>query len=114
MNQSSGTKSFPTFDKLQARRVYLNDNPATQSVAISVYLTYKGRSKLRYRHTVSYDAEEQDLVLYDNPEQKTGLKQGCGMISNEITETLRLNVQNEPLNLHALEKIDAILLSFYR
>ena len=114
MNQSSGTKSFPTFDKLHARRVYLNDNPATQSVAISVYLTYKGRSKLRYRHTVSYDAEEQDLVLYDNPEQKTGLKQGCGMIGNEITETLRLNVQNEPLNLHALEKIDAILLSFYK
>ena len=36
------------------------------------------------------------------------------MISNEITETLRLNVQNEPLNLHALEKIDAILLSFYK
>lgn len=36
------------------------------------------------------------------------------MINNEITETLRLNVQNEPLNIHALEKIDAILLSFYK
>ena len=29
MNQSTGTKSYPTFDKLQARRVFINDNTAT-------------------------------------------------------------------------------------
>ena len=108
MNQS--TKSFPTFERIHARRVYLSDNPATQSVKIGVYLTYKGRTCLRYKHTVSYDMEEQDLILFDDQEQKTGMNKGCGMISNEMTETLRLNVANEPLNLQSLEKIDAILL----
>ena len=114
MNQSTGTKSYPTFEKLQARRVFLNDNTAAQSVRINVFLTYKGRTSLRYKHIVGYDNEEHDLLLFDNHEQKSGLNQGCGMISNEITETLRLNIQNEPLNLASLEKIDAILLSFYK
>lgn len=93
--------------------MFLGDSTATQSVKISVFLTYKGRTSLRYKHTVSYDEQEHDLILFDNQEQKSGLVQGCGMISNEITETLRLNIQNEPLNLQSLEKVDAILLSFY-
>ena len=33
-------KSYPTFDKLVARRVFIQDNPALQTVKIGVYLTF--------------------------------------------------------------------------
>ena len=36
------------------------------------------------------------------------------MIGNEITETLRLNLGSEPLNLDAFRRIDASLLNFYK
>ena len=35
------------------------------------------------------------------------------MICNEITETLRLNLGNDALNLDAFRRIDASLLQFY-
>ena len=33
-------KSYPTFDKLRARRIFIGDNPQCETVSISVYLNY--------------------------------------------------------------------------
>ena len=35
------------------------------------------------------------------------------MVCNEITETIRINMGQDPLNLPAFRRIDASLLSFY-
>lgn len=59
-------KSYPTFDKLTARRIFIQDNPQTETLQISVYLTYQGRSALRYKHTFAFDTEEQDRMMFDD------------------------------------------------
>ena len=110
---SQSRKSYPTFDKLTARRIFIGDNSACETLKISVFLTYQGRSALRYKHTFAFDSEEQERLLFDDPAAKAGLNQGVNMICNEITETLRLNLGNDALNLDAFRRIDASLLQFY-
>ena len=66
-------KSYPTFDKLTARRVFVADNPSVETLKISVFLNYQGRSALRYRHTFAFDTEEQGWFLYDDQTAKAGL-----------------------------------------
>ena len=89
------------------------DNPQCETLKISVFLNYQGRSALRHRHTFAFDTEEQERLLFDDPAAKSGLNQGVNMICNEITETLRLNLGSDALNLDAFRRIDASLLQFY-
>ena len=103
-------KSYPTFDRLTARRVFIGDNPSCETVKICVYLIYQGRSALRYKHTFAFDTEEQGRFLYDDQANKAGLSQGILMISNELTDTLRLNLGPDALNLDNFSKVDASLL----
>ena len=110
---SQSRKSYPTFDKLTARRIFVADNPNCETLKISVFLTYQGRSALRHKHTFAFDTEEQDRLLFDDVATKAGLSQGVNMINNEITETLRLNLGNDALNLDAFRRVDASLLQFY-
>ena len=65
---------------------------------------------MRYQHLFSFDAEEQDLILYDNQAEKMGLENAISMITNGISETLRLNIASDPLDVNAFEKIDALLM----
>jgi len=106
-------RSYPIFDRLTARRIFVADNPLCETLRISVFLNYQGRSSLRFKYNFSFDTEEQDRFLFDDPAAKTGLSQGVQMIGNEITETLRLNLGSDALNLEAFRRIDASLLSFY-
>ena len=110
--QSSG-KSYPTFDKMTARRIFIGDNLQLETVKISVHLNYQGRSAMRYRHTFAYDPEEHDRMLFDDQAGKTGLTQACSMIGEAITETLRQNLGDMPLDLDAFRKLDGVLLKFY-
>ena len=110
---SQSRKSYPIFDRLTARRIFVADNPQCETLRISVFLNYQGRSALRFKHNFSFDTEEQDRFLFDNPATKSGLSQGAHMIGNEITETLRLNLGSDPLNIDAFRRIDASLLNFY-
>jgi len=59
-------KSYPTFDKLTARKIYIGDNPQSETVRINVFLNYQGRSALRYRYNFSFDPEEQERILFDD------------------------------------------------
>ena len=61
----------------------------------------------------AFDTEEQARFLYDDVASKTGLNQGANMICNEITETLRINMGQDILDLDAFPRIDACLLQFY-
>ena len=106
-------KSYPTFEKLTARRIFIGDNPECETVKISVFLNYQGRSSLRYKHNYSCDAEEIDRFLFDDPAKKAGLTQGVQMITNEITETLKLNLGSDGLTVESFSRIDASLLKFY-
>ena len=106
-------KSYPTFEKLVARRIFIQDNPAIQTVKIGVYLTYQGRTSLRYQHLFSFDSEEHELILYDNQPEKSGLTNAISMINTGISETLRLNIANDPLDVNTFEKVDAVLMQFY-
>jgi len=36
----SSRKSYPTFEKMTARRIFIADNPQLETVNISVYLNY--------------------------------------------------------------------------
>lgn len=49
-------------------------------------------------------------MMFDDQANKTGLNTGVSMICNEITETLRLNIGADALDLDAFRKIDASLL----
>jgi len=95
-------KTYPIFDKLKARRVFIGgDNPSSETLRISVYLYFHGRSGLRYQYYFSYDPEEQNLILYDDQDNKTGLTQGADMISRTITDTIRLNLGARALDINA-------------
>lgn len=110
---SESHKSYPTFDRLQARRIFAADNPQIETLRISVFLTYQGRSALRHQFNFGFDPEELDYFLFDDPVNKAGLANGVSVIGNELTETLRMNLGMDPLNLAAFGKIDATLLQFY-
>lgn len=106
-------RSYPIFDRLSARRIFIGDNPNSETLRISVFLSYQGRSCMRYKHNFAFDTEELDRFLFDDPTSKSGHLQGVQMISNEITDTLRLNLGSDGLNAEAFSKIDASLLKFY-
>ena len=44
---------------------------------------------------------------------KSGLSQAVDMIGGGITETLKMNLGQEPLDLDALTKVDGYLLRFF-
>ena len=93
--------------------MFIADNPQCETLKISVFLNYQGRSSIRHKHAFAFDAEEQDRLLFDDPADESGLNQGINMICNEITETLRLNLGSDALNLDAFSRIDPSLLQFY-
>lgn len=109
----SSRKSYPTFDKLTARRIFIGDNAQLETVRISVFLNYQGRSAMRYRHTFAFDPEEQDRLLFDDQAAKQGLSQACSMIGEAITHTLKTNMGDQPLDIDAFRKLDGVLLKFY-
>lgn len=41
---ASSKKSYPVFQKFEARRIFLENNSKYQTFQISVYMSYKGRS----------------------------------------------------------------------
>ena len=106
-------KSYPTFDKLKARRIFVGDNLQCETIRISVHLNYQGRSAVRYRYNFSFDPEELERILFDDQATKTGLKQGINMIGEAITETLRMNLGSMALDIDAFRRLDGILLQFY-
>jgi len=101
------TNSFPIIDKLVAKRVFLLDNPLYQTLKISVYLHFQGRSALRYTHILAYDPEEQDKFLYDSKE-KSGLDFACHLVNTEVNSLL----DRKPLE--TLEDVEDLLAMFYR
>jgi len=107
-------KSYPVFDKMTARRIFVADSPQCESLKINVFLTYQGRSALRYSHNFAFDPEEVNRFLFDDTASKSGLNTGVSMIGKEITETLRMNLGSDPLDIEALRKADAVLLLFYQ
>ena len=107
-------KCYPTFDKLKARRVFIGgESSSTETLRIDVYLTYHGRSGLRYQYYFSFDPEEQNRILYDDQASKTGFSQAIDMINNAVTETIRANLGFSGLDLNAFRKLDGVLLKFY-
>lgn len=85
-------KSYPTFDKLTARRIFIGDDPKCETVKIGVWLNYQGRSALRYNYNFAFDPEEQERMLFDDQTAKSGLTQAVNMIGEAITHTVRLNL----------------------
>ena len=85
-------KSYPTFDKLTARRIFIGDDPKCETVRIGVWLNYQGRSALRYSYNFAFDPEEQERMLFDDQAAKSGLTQAVNMIGEAITHTIRLNM----------------------
>lgn len=61
------TNNVPLIQKLHAKRVFLLENPLYQTVKVSVYMSFQGRTELRYSHILAFDPEEQDKFLYDKP-----------------------------------------------
>ena len=80
----SAKKSFPTFEKFEAKKVYVQNQLNKYTLKIDVFLNFKGRSSLRYQHTYAFDPEEWDKMLYDEAGQ-TGLKTAIKLINTEIT-----------------------------
>jgi hypothetical protein len=66
----SSKKSFPTFVKFDARRVFGQDTVRKQTIKIGVHLDFKGRISLRYEHILAYDPEEHGQMMFDNEEEK--------------------------------------------
>lgn len=110
--QASGT-SFPTFDKFQARRVYLQESPTLQTFQIQVYMGYQGRVGLRYKHTFSYDQEELGTMLFDNEGEKTGLSKTCELINVNLNIFLAEKTSCLALDRKNLKEIDEQLVEFF-
>ena len=91
----------------------MNENLQVQTLEIGVWLSYQGRSALRYRYNFSYDPEEIDRIMFDDPQAKDGLTQAVSMISQALTHTIKLNLGMQPLDLNAFRKLDGVMLSFY-
>ena len=81
LQQSS--KSYPTFDRLHARKVYIQNQPGRQTFKIDVFMTFKGRSGLRAQHVFAFDNEEIDRMLYDDA--SGSIKTAIGVINKDIT-----------------------------
>jgi hypothetical protein len=103
--KSAGT-SFPTFDCFKARRVFLADSVTCQSIRIDVYCAYQGRVGLRYKHTFCYDLEQQETMIFDSEEEKSGCKQMCDIINGKLSEFLFERLNGRSLDLETLTQAD--------
>jgi len=112
--QQVAPSTFPTFEKLSARRVYLNDNMVAQSIKLNVYLAYQGQVRLANTVTFAYDEEEKGHFLFNNAETKSGLSNACSMIGKEFTSVIKANMGNEGLTVENLMKVDAVMLNYFR
>lgn len=52
------TNSLPVFDKIFARRINLYEGLGNQTLKLSVFMNFQGRSEMRYQHILAYDPEE--------------------------------------------------------
>lgn len=89
MLKAVAPQTFPTFEKLTARRVFLNDNPLNASIRINVYLNYQGMSRLANTVTFGYDEEEKNHFVFNDAANKSGLQNACTMIQKTFTTLLQ-------------------------
>jgi len=85
----SAQKSYPVFKKFEAKRIFLCDSSAHQSLSIDVHLSFQGRTEVKHTHTFTYDEACADKFCWDNQEAKSGLKKACDLINNELTQKLK-------------------------
>ena len=72
---NEASNSVPVFDRIQAKKVCLQETPTVQSLKVQVWLNYQGRTEMRYEHILTYDQDEHEKnFLYDNKADKTGLQ----------------------------------------
>ena len=83
-----------------ARKVYVQNQTAKQTLKIDVFLNFKGRVSMRNQYTFAFDQDEADKMLFDEPGQ-LGLKTATNMINNEISETLRINLAGKGMDFTA-------------
>lgn len=112
MLQAVAPPTYPAFEKLSARRVYLADKPDNQTIKLNVYLTYQGVSRLANTVVFAYDEEEKSHFLFNADKQ--GLSQACETITKTFTGVLKSNMGTDPLTVENLMKVDAILTSYFR
>ena len=85
---AKANKSYPEFDHIRARRVFLHD-VTTQTLELKVFLTYQGRTELRHTHRFTFDECQQSDFIWDKPEQKTGLNSVCLLINEDVNLKLK-------------------------
>lgn len=112
MLQAVAPPTYPAFEKLSARRIYLNDNPNNQSIKLNVYLTYQGQCRLANTVVFAYDEDEKSHFLFGA--DKSSLQDACNMITKQFTSLLKSNMANDPLTVEGLMKLDHILTTFFR
>lgn len=75
------SRSFPTFDRLNARKASVGNQLGKQTLKIDVFLTFKGRPGMRYQHVFAFDTEEADKMLLD---ADGSMRTALGVINKEI------------------------------
>lgn len=55
-------KSFPVVERLRARTVYLMDGSQHSSLAIEVFVSYRGRSLLAHTFTMTYSESASEAM----------------------------------------------------
>ena len=85
---AKANKSYPEFDHIAARRVFLHD-VSTQTLELKVFLTYQGRTELRHTHLFTFDESQLSNFIWDKPEEKTGLKSVCLLINEDVNLKLK-------------------------
>ena len=108
LKDASGLQ-YPTFEKFNARRTFLNDDLSMPTLRVDVYLSHKGRCIMAHRHIFAYDEEERDQWLWDYPEEKMGLNKACALINGELSENCRTMIGNEALTIQSVQSIDSCL-----
>ena len=89
----------PSLSRLRARETFLCDL-AYQSMQIDVYLSYQGQERCFYSYIYTYNEAEREDFPWDNAEEKTGMREACKVINEQISPLL------EGRDLLLIKKID--------